>query len=162
MSEKELEAEAAHYRHVAKKYKKAFTVAHGSAIGLGALTAFLSAAGIATAVSGIGASVGIPTGGVAALTSVSFTGLTAFSKKLQTKLRKHEQIYTLAISKHNTVCELVSKVLNDINITDSKFNLINTLGTKRILLRKSGKRFVARREKSSENKFRIYSPPNRN
>ena len=80
--QKELEAEAAHYRQVAKKYKKTFTIAHGSAIGLGGLAAFLSSAGIATAVSGIGTSVGIPIGGVVALTGLSSTGLTAFSKKL--------------------------------------------------------------------------------
>ena len=117
-------AEAAHYRQVAKKYKRAITIAHGSAIGFGGLTAFLSSLGIATAVSGIGASVGIPIGGVAALTSLSSTGLTAFSKKLQNKLTKHEKIYTLAITKHNTVCEPVSKALNDNEITDGEFNLI--------------------------------------
>ena len=116
--QKELEAETAHYRQVAKNYKRAFTIAHGSAIGLGALTAFLSS------VSGIGASVGIPIGGVAALIGLSSTGLTGFSKKLQTKLTKHENSYTLAITKHNTVCELVSKALNDNEITDGEFNLI--------------------------------------
>ena len=91
---------------------------------MGALTAFLSSAGIATAVSGISASVGIPVGGVAALTGLSSTGLTAFSKKLQTKLTKHENTHTLAITKHNTVCGLVSKALNDNEITDGEFNLI--------------------------------------
>ena len=51
--------------------------------------------------------------------------MTAFSKKLQTKLTKHENTpYTLAITKHNTVCELVSKALNDNEITDGEFNLI--------------------------------------
>ena len=65
---------------------------------MGALTAFLSPVGIATAVSGIGASVGISNGGVAALTGLSSTGLTAFSKKLQNKLTKHKQTYTLAIT----------------------------------------------------------------
>ena len=122
--QKKLEAEAAHYRRVAKKYKKAFTIAHGSAIGLGSLTALLSSAGTATSVSGIGAFASIPIGGVAALIGISSTGLTAFSRKLQTKLTKHEQIYTLAITKHNTVCKLVSKALNDIKITDGEFNLI--------------------------------------
>ena len=91
---------------------------------MGALTAFRSSAGIATAVSGIGASVGIPIGGVAALTGLSSTGLTAFSKKLQTKLTKHKQTYTLAVTKHSTVCEVVSKALNDNEITDGEFNLL--------------------------------------
>ena len=80
-------------------------------------------AGIATVVSGIGASVGIPIGGVAALTGLSSTSLTAFSKKLQNKLTKLKQTYTLAINKHKTVCELVSKALNDNETTDGEFNL---------------------------------------
>ena len=58
------------------------------------------------------------------MTTLSSTGLTAFSKKLQNKLTKHKQTYTLAITKHNTVCELVSKALNDNEITDGEFNLI--------------------------------------
>ena len=88
------------------------------------MTAFLSTAGIATAVSGIRASVGIPIGGVAASTGLCSTGLTAFSKKIQPKLTKHENTYTLAITKHNTVCGLVSKAVNDNEITDGEFNLI--------------------------------------
>ena len=53
-----------------------------SAIGLGSLSALLFSAGIATAASGIGAFASVPIGGVAALTGISSTGLTAFSKKL--------------------------------------------------------------------------------
>ena len=43
-AQKELERETDHYRQVAKKYKKTLTIAHASAIGLGALTAALSLA----------------------------------------------------------------------------------------------------------------------
>ena len=91
---------------------------------MGALTAALSSAGIATAVTGIGAFVGVPLGGVAAITGISSTLLTGFSKKIQHKLTKHEKIYTLAITKKNTVSELVSKALNDNKISDSEFNLV--------------------------------------
>ena len=164
-----MEAEAAHYRQVAKKYKRPFTIAHGSAIGLGGLTAFLSSAGIAAVVSGTGASVGIPIGGVAGLTGLSSTGLTAFSKKLQTKLTKHEKIYTLAITKRNTVCELVSKALNDNEITNGDFNvilrelekynelkadvrslIINNRTNRRLILRKLRSRYGAKRDKISK------------
>ena len=48
--------------------------------------------------------------------------LTASNFRL--KLTKHENTYTLAITKHNTVCELVSRALNDNEITDGEFNLI--------------------------------------
>ena len=68
-----------------KKYKKAFTIAYASAIGLGAVTAALSSAGIATAVTGIGAFASVPIGGVAAITGVSSTLLTGFSKKNTTQ-----------------------------------------------------------------------------
>ena len=81
----ELEREADHYRQVAKKYKKTFTIAHASAIGLGAVTAALSSAGIATAVTGIGAFAGVPVGAVAAITGVSSTLSTGFSKKNTTQ-----------------------------------------------------------------------------
>ena len=88
------------------------------------MTAALSLAGIATAVTGIGAFASVPIGGVAAITGVSATLLTGFSKKIQHKLTKHEKIYTLAITKKNTVTELVSKALDDNKISDSDFNLV--------------------------------------
>ena len=121
----ELERETDHYRQVAKKYKeKTFTITHPSAIGLGAVTAALSSAGIATVVTGIGTFASVPIGGVAAITGISSTLLTGFSKKLQRKLTKHEKLYTLAITKKNTVSEFVSKALNDSKISDSEFNLV--------------------------------------
>ena len=66
---------------VAKKYKKTFTITHLSAIALGAVTAALSSAGIATAVTGIGAFASVPIGGVAAITGISSSLLTGLSKK---------------------------------------------------------------------------------
>ena len=88
------------------------------------MTAALSSASIATAVTGIGAFASLPIGAVAAITGVSSTILTGFSKKIQYKLTKHEKLYTLAITKKNTVCELVSKALNDNKISDSESNLV--------------------------------------
>ena len=122
--QKEFEREADHYRQVAKKYKKAFSIAHALAIGLGAWTAALISAGIATAVTGIGAFASVPFEGVAAITGISFTLLTGFSKKIQHKLTKHEKLYTLAITKKNTVSEFVLTALNDNKISDSEFNLV--------------------------------------
>ena len=79
------------------------------------MTAALSSASIATSV---------PIGAVAAITGVSSTILTGFSKKIQYKLTKHEKLYTFAITKQNTVTELVSKALDDKKISDSEFNLV--------------------------------------
>ena len=121
----ELEREANHYRQVAKKIeKKTYTIAHASAFGLGPVTAALSSAGIATAVTGIGAFASVPLGAVAAIAGVSSTLLTGFSKKIQHKLTKHEKLYTLTVTKKNTVSELVSKALNDNKISDSEFYLV--------------------------------------
>ena len=80
----ELEREADHYRQVAKKYKKIFTISHASEISLGTVTAALSAAGIATAVTGLGAFASVPIGVVAAITGISSTLLTGFGKKYNT------------------------------------------------------------------------------
>ena len=87
-------------------------------------TAALSSAGIATAVTVIGAFASVPIGGVAAITGISSTLLTGFSKKLQHKLAKHEKLCTLAVTKKNTVTKLVSKALNDNKISDNEFNLV--------------------------------------
>ena len=47
--DKQLADEALHYHHIAKKYKRAEMVAHGSAVSLGSICALLSSAGLATA-----------------------------------------------------------------------------------------------------------------
>ena len=50
----ELKNEAGHYRQVAKKYKRSHSMAHISAVGLGSLSAGLSSATLATALTGFG------------------------------------------------------------------------------------------------------------
>ena len=64
-----------------KNIKKNVTITRPSAIGLGAVTAALSSAGIATAVTGIGAFASVPIGGVAAITGISSSLLTGLRKK---------------------------------------------------------------------------------
>ena len=88
------------------------------------MTAALSLAGTATAVTGIGALASVLLGAVAAIAGVSSMLLTEFSKKIQHKLTKHEKLYTLAFTKKNTVTELVSKALNDNTISDSEFYMV--------------------------------------
>ena len=48
------------------------------------------------------------------------------SKKLDSKIKKHQEIVTLAIAKSDTVDRLLSKALAYNQITDSKFQLIMT------------------------------------
>ena len=51
-------------------------------------------------------------------------GFTVVSKQLERKVTKHENIYTLALAKLNSVYELVSKALTDKKISDSEFTII--------------------------------------
>jgi autonomous glycyl radical cofactor GrcA len=46
------------------------------------------------------------------------------NKKLLKKLEKHEKIMTLAISKLNTICDLVSKAIEDKIVDQQEFKLI--------------------------------------
>ena len=55
---------------------------------------------------------------------MSSVGLAAASKRLERKVTKHKKIYTLALAKHNSVSELVSKALTDKRISDAEFMII--------------------------------------
>ena len=118
----ELEREADHYRQVANIYIYIYIYIYhcphrSNWFGCYDCCAFFS--WIATAKTGIGAFASVSIGGVAGITGISSTLLTGFNKKRQHKLTKHEKLYTLAVTKKNTISELVSKALND-----SEFNLV--------------------------------------
>ena len=121
----ELINEADHYSQVAKKYKTTHSITHISAVGLGSLSAGLSSATLATALTGFGI-VASPAlaGRVATVFGLFSVGFAAISKRLERKLTKHEKIYTLALAKQNSVPELVSKALTDKRISDSEFTII--------------------------------------
>ena len=116
---KELSDEAKHYRHVAKKYKRSHSFVHRSAVGLGSLSVALSSGALASALTGFGSRAGVAT--VCGIASVGFA---AASKQLNRKVTKHEEIYTLAIAKCNSVNELVSKALADKQISDVELTII--------------------------------------
>ena len=110
----ELSNEADHYRQVAKKYKfikRTHSVIHISAVGLGSLSVGLSSGALATALTGFGVVASPALAGVATVFGLSLVGLTAASRRLDKKVTKHEAICTLALAKHNSVSELVSKAL---------------------------------------------------
>ena len=65
--EKNISKEVEHYRTVGKKYKKAQTAMHYTAVGLGSVTAALSVSGVATSLTGPRVIIGAPLGGIAAL-----------------------------------------------------------------------------------------------
>ena len=120
----ELTNDADHYRQVAKKYKRTHSITHISAVGLGSLSAGLSSATLATALTGFVIVASPALAGVATVFGLFSAGLTVASKRLERKVTKHEKIYTLALAKQNSVSELVSKALTDKRISDSKFSTI--------------------------------------
>ena len=97
---------------------------HLSAFGLGSLSAGLSSATLATALTGFGIVASPALAGITTVFGLLSTGFTVVSKRLETKVTKHEKIYTLALAKLNSVAELVSKALTDKRISDSEFTII--------------------------------------
>ena len=97
---------------------------HISAVGLGAVSAGLSSATLATALTGFGIVASPTLAGVATAFGLLSAGFTVMIKRLETKVTKHKKIYTLALAKLNFVSELVSKVLTDKRISDSDFAII--------------------------------------
>ena len=122
--QKELENEISHYRRISKKYKRAKTIINAFAAATGVLTAILSSASFATFLTGIGAIVGAPIAGIAAMLGTTSTAASASSGRLNTKVIKHEKTISLAESKHLSVSRLVSRALTDGSISDVEFYLI--------------------------------------
>ena len=120
----DLNAEVLHYRSVAKKYKRAKKIVNWSATVTGLLSAACSTASFGSALSVIGIPVAIPLGGVGGTFALASSGLIFASKKLDSKIKKHQEIVTLAIAKRDTVGRLLSKALSDNQISDSEFQLI--------------------------------------
>ena len=122
--QKELENEISHYRRISKKYKRAKTIINAFAASTGVLTAVLSTASFASFVTGIGAIVGAPIAGIAAVMGLFSTTAGVSSERLNRKVTKHEKTVSLAESKHLSVSRLVSKALTDGEVSDLEFHLI--------------------------------------
>ena len=122
--QKELENEISHYRRISKKYKRAKTIINAFATTTGTLTVVLSSASLATLLSGIGAIIGAPIAGIAALLGTFSTAASFGGGRLDKKVTKHEKTISLAESQHLSVSKLVSKAMIDGVVSDAEFNLI--------------------------------------
>ena len=107
-----------------KKNKRTHTLTHVSAVGLGSISAGLSSATLATALTGFGIVASPALAGVATVFGLFSVGFAAVSKRLERKVTKHETIYIMALAKRNSVSELVSKALAIKRISDSEFAII--------------------------------------
>ena len=119
-----LNAEVIHYRSVAKKYKRAKKTTNWFATGSGLFSTACSTASFGSALTVVGIPAAIPLGGVGGLFALASSGLIIASKRLDSKIKKQQEIVTLAIAKRDTVYRLHSKALADNNISDSEFQLI--------------------------------------
>ena len=121
---REINSEIEHYRLVLKKYKKVRKVIHYSVVSLGAMTTVLSSGAVTTSLTGLGALVGVPLGGIAIFSGGASAGLSVINKKLERKVNKHSRIHALAVAKHDSMNSPVSKALNDNHVSDTEFQLI--------------------------------------
>ena len=119
-----LNAEVVHYRGVAKKYKRAKKTSNWFAAGSGLISTACSSASFGSALSVVGLPAAIPLGGLGGLFALASSGLIIASKKLDSKIKKHQEIVTLAIAKRDSVYRLHSKALADGQISDTEFQLI--------------------------------------
>ena len=119
-----LHSEIDHYRAVAKKYKRTKKFVNWGAGSSSVLSAVFSSASFASAISVIGLPATIPLGGVAGGFALVSSGLIVASKKIDSKIKKQQEIVTLAIAKRDTVDRLLSKALADNRVSDVEFGLI--------------------------------------
>jgi len=119
-----LRGEVDHYRVVAKKYKRTKKFVNWGAGGSSVLSAVFSSASFGSAISVIGLPATIPLGGVAGGFALVSSGLIVASKKLDSKIKEHQEIVTLALAKRDTVDRLLSKALVDNRVSDSEFQQI--------------------------------------
>ena len=106
-----LNKEVGHYRAVVKKYKGAKKVVNWSAAGSSVLSAAFSSESFGSTLSVVGLPATIPLGDVGGAFALASSGLIIASKKLDSKIKKHQEIVTLAIAKCDTVDRLLSKAL---------------------------------------------------
>ena len=119
-----LNAEIVHYRSASKKYKRAKKVANWSATGSSIISTAISSASLASVLSVVGLPAAIPLGSVGGAFALSSSGLIIAKKKLDSKIKKHQEILKLAIAKRDTVYRLHSKALADNQLSDSELQLI--------------------------------------
>ena len=120
-----LNKEVGHYRAVAKKYKRVKKVVNWNAAGSSVLSAAFSSTSFGSALSVLGLPATILLGGIGGAFALASSGLIIASKKLDSKIKKHQEIVTLAIAKRDTVDRLlIAKALADNQISDGEFQLL--------------------------------------
>jgi len=119
-----LDREVAHYRLVAKKYKRARKFVNWSAAGSSVLSAAFSSASFGSAMSLVGLPATVPLGGAVGCLALVSSGLIIASEKFDSKIKKHQEITTLAVARRDTINRLLSKALNNNEVSSHEFDTI--------------------------------------
>ena len=119
-----LAGEVHHYCLVAKKYKRARKFVNWGAAGSSVLSAAFSSASFGSALSVVGLPAAVPLGGAGGCFALVLSGLIIASKKLDLKIKKHQEITTLAVAKRDTVNRLLSNALNNNEVSSHEFDTI--------------------------------------
>jgi len=119
-----LAGEVHHYRLVAKKYKRARKFVNWGAAGSSVLSAAFSSASFGSALSVVGLPAAVPLGGVGGCFALVSSGLIVASKKLDSKIKKHQEITTFPVAKRDTVNRLLSNALNNNEVFSHEFDTI--------------------------------------
>ena len=85
------------------------------------LLATFSSGSLASTLSVVGLPGTIPLGGVGGCFALTSPGLIIPSKKLDSATKKHQEIFTLAIARRDTVDGLISKAMVDNLSSDTEF-----------------------------------------
>ena len=119
-----LEFEIEFRRKIFSKYKKAFDVITGVSHFLNLASVVAGSVGVSALAGVITAPIGLALGGVTIGSAVVSSVLSWEKKNIIKKIEKHEKIGMLAISKLNTINDLVSKAITDSHISPEEFGLI--------------------------------------
>jgi len=65
-----------------------------------------------------------PLSGVGSCFALVSSGLIIVNRKLEAKIKKHQEINTLAIAKRDIICRLLSKALNNNAVSAHRFDII--------------------------------------
>ena len=119
-----LAGEVHHYRLVAKKYKHARKFVNWGAAGSSVLSAAFSSASFGSALSVVGLPAAVPLGGAGGCFALVSSAMILAGKKLDSKIKKHQEITTLAVAKRDTISRLLSKALNNNTVSAHEFDII--------------------------------------
>ena len=107
-----------------KRYKSVWNIFYSITTASGLASVGTSAAAVGTLATGIGAPISIPLGAIAVSTGVISISSSALSKVAMKKLQKHESIKYTAMSKLSSIDQIVSRALEDSNISNEEFHFI--------------------------------------